>query len=163
MSKFLKVTDVQLANGGYLSTGKDNLPINHGGFVKAQKHAEYICTFAELAKGKDFEGKKADSLDDLKAKVAEALATKATVYVKAPKKVSQKTTKAVADEAMAFMNWKEESSKAEKMNEFLQQFDVLNDFEVNGLFFEDGIVKLNKIYTMKEIIKAVETTIDLVA
>lgn len=160
MKKFLKKSDLQLINGGYLSNG-DDAPVTNEAFVKAQKHAEYIVTFAKLAEGKTFTSKKADCLVQLEKDVKEALAAKSTTYVKGPKKVEKKLTKQLADEAMAFMAFEKDTSKSDKINAFLAQFDVLNEFEEFGLFFKEGIVKLNKIYTMSEVVSAVEKTIDL--
>ena len=160
MSKFLKVKDVQLLNGGYLSDGEGS-PVTNVDFIIVQRRAEYIVTFAALAKDKDFVGKKADSLDDLRAEVASELATKATVFVKSPKKASKKLATALHDEAMAFMNWEGESTNVEKMNAFLQEFEILRDFESHGLFFDDGIVKLNKIYSLDAVVAAVKSTINL--
>lgn len=161
MSKqFLKSGEIQLVNGGYLSN-KDEKPVFNSDFVVAQEHAHYIMTFAKLAKGKDFEGKEVDSLDDLKKEVAAALADEAPEYVKAPKEVKRPTTDKLAEEALAFVKYNEDKSKAEKVNAFLQQFNILKEFEDFGLFFEEDIVKLKKIYTLKEVVSAVEETIDL--
>jgi hypothetical protein len=160
MKKFLKVDGVKLINGGYLST-KDDAPVTNEAFVAAQKHAEYIVTFATMAKGKSFVAKKADSLDDLKAAVAKALETKKTAFVTTPKKPAQKATEGLAKEALAFLDYGKNVGKAEKVNAFLQQFNVLQDFEEFGLFFEEGIVKLNTIYTVKDVVDAVESTIEL--
>jgi hypothetical protein len=162
MKKFVKNTELVLVNGGYLSLNAEgNPPVTNEAFIAAQKRAEYICTFAKLAKGKDFKGKKADSLDELKSKVAAELATKDTVFVKAPKKVDKPMTQKLADEAMAFMKYEDSLGKNEKINKFLQEFNILNEFEEFGLFFEDGIVKLNKIYSLKEVVEAVKSTVDL--
>jgi len=163
MSKqFLKKGELQLVNGGYLSN-KGEQPVGNADFVNAQKHAEYIVTFAEKAKGKDFKGKEADSLEKLRSEVSALVSgNQATEFVKKPKTVSRPTGDKLASEALAFINFKEDSSKVEKINKFLQQFTVLKEFEDFGLFFEEDIVKLNKIYTMKEVIDAVTETIDLV-
>jgi len=161
MKKFVKSTEIALVNGGYLSLKEGESPINNKKFVQAQKHAEYIVTFAEMAKGKDFNGKKADSLQSLEKAVKEALASKATKFVEKSERPEKPLTEKLATEAMAFMNFEASSSKVEKINKFLQQFEILHEFESHGLFFKDGIVKLNKIYTMEEIIAAVESTIDL--
>jgi hypothetical protein len=160
MKTFLKSEGVQLVNGGYLST-MEGVPVSHEGFVKAQKHAEYILTFAELAKGKSFVAKEADSLDALKREVNKKLAAKKTMFVKSPKAPVKKLTQELADEAMSFMNFKKDSSKVDKINDFLQQFVVLAEFEEFGLFFDEDIVKLNRIYTMSEITKAVKAVIEL--
>jgi hypothetical protein len=64
---------------------------------------------------------------------------------------------------LAFIDFQETSSKVNKVNNFLQQFTVLHDFETFGLFFTQDIVKLNKIYTVAEIKQAVTEVIDLIA
>jgi len=161
MSKiFLKKGEIQLINGGYLSDKEGN-PVFNYTFHAAQMGAEYVVTFAEKAKGKDFKGKKADSLEELRAEVEEALKTKNKTYVTAPKEVTKKLHNQLKEEALAFLNYGEELSKTEKVNEFLQKFNVIAEFEEFGLFFEKDIYKLNKIYTIDEIVKAVESTIDL--
>jgi hypothetical protein len=161
MSKqFLKSGMVQLLNGGYLSN-KAESPIYNEKFVIAQQHAEYIVIFAELAKKKDFVGKKADNLEDLRQEVIRVLGTNAKIFVEKPKSVSKPTHEKLASEALAFINFQDSSSKVDKINNFLQQFSVISEFEEFGLFFEEEICKLNKIYTMKDVIKAVTETIDL--
>ena len=160
MKKFLKAADLQLVNGGYLSN-KEEAPVTNEAFVAAQKHAEYVITFAKMAKGKTFTAKKVDSIEDLKASVTAALATKKTKFVAVPKKPGMKTTDTLAKEAMAFLDYGKDVSKAEKVNAFLEQFEILKEFQDFGLFFEDGIVKLNKIYTIDEVVSAVESTIDI--
>lgn len=158
--QFLKNGQVSLVNGGYL-TSNDGKSVGHTEFVAAQKSAEYVITFAELAKGKDFVGKKADSLEDLKSQVASALATKERTFVTKPTEVTKPLTKQLADEAMAFMNFQKEGSKVDKINGFLQQFNVLAEFEEHGLFWDEQIVKLNKIYTLQEVVDATTSVIDL--
>ncbi len=82
-------------------------------------------------------------------------------YVKGPKAVSKPTHKLLEDEALAFINFGKETSKVDKVNTFLSSFNIINEFEEHGLFFDQGIVKMNKIYTMKQIIDAVTEVIDL--
>jgi len=161
MSKqFLKKDDLQLLNGGYLSN-KSSEPVNNVAFVNAQKHAEYVITFAALAKGKDFTGKKADCLQSLKNEVNALLTSKKRTFVEKPSLIEQTLTKQLKDEAMSFMNFQENSSKVDKINGFLAQFEVIAEFEEFGLFFESDIVKLNKIYTMENVTTAVKEVIDL--
>ena len=59
------------------------------------------------------------------------------------------------------MTFKENSLKTDKVNGFLQEFNLLQEAEEFGLFFEDGIVKLEAIYTVDQITVAVKETIDL--
>ena len=160
MKQFLKSTEVKLINGGYLSNSED-APVYNREFVEAQKHAEYIITFAALAEKKDFVGKKADNLASLELEVRNALAEKETKFVSSPDAPKKTMSDKLAAEAMSFMTFKEDSNKIEKINAFLQQFKVLHEFEEFGLFFEDDIVKLGKIYSMKEITEAVKSVIDL--
>ena len=161
MSTFLKNTELKLINGGYLSDAKGN-PVSNAEFVKAQKNAEYVMVFANLAKGKDFKGKQADSLSSLKAEVqAYFNNSRPTVFVEKPTEVVRPVTASLAKEAMAFMDFQETSSKVEKINNFLQQFNVINEFETFGLFFSQDIVKLTQIYTIAEITEAVTSVIDL--
>ena len=160
MKKFLKSADLQLINGGYLSN-KDGNPITNSEFVAVQKRAEYVITFAKHAKNKDFKGKKSDCLHTMVCEVNAELATKTTKFVKTPEKVEKELTNKLADEALAFMKFENDTTKVEKMNSFLQEFNTIHEFEEFGLFFDDGIVKLNKIYTMKQLVAAVEQTIDI--
>lgn len=160
MKQFLKKTELQLVNGGYLSNNEGS-PVTNKAFVEAQKHAEYIVTYAALSKGKDFVGKKADTLASLQKEVENALSKKDVQYIDAPSEIERTITDGLAKEAMAFMNFGAAKDKTDKMNKFLQQFNVLHEFEEFGLFFKDGIVKLDKIYTMEEVVSAVKSVIDL--
>ena len=162
MSKiFVKNGELALINGGYLVTGKAQTPVCSLEFVAVQKHAEWVVTFAEKAKGKDFVGKTADSLASVKAEVAKALAKSDVKYVTPPTEVKGDLTAKLREEAMAFINFNQESSKADKINKFLQQFNVVQEFEEFGLYFEENICKLNKVYTIKEIVAAVTEVIDV--
>jgi hypothetical protein len=161
MKQFLKKDELQLVNGGYLST-KDDKPVGNIQFVTAQRNAEYIMTFAKLAKDKNFKEVKIDSIGALKQEVIDFLdKSKPTKFVESPKEVKRPTTDKLASEALAFMDFQVGSNKTDKINNFLQQFTILSDFEEFGLFFEDEVVKLNELYTMKQIIEAVTETIDL--
>jgi hypothetical protein len=162
MSKiFVKSSDLKLVNGGYCVVGKEQTPVFNAEFMAVQKHAEWVVTFAEKAKGKDFEGKKADSIADVKAEVAKALASKKLQYVTPPTKVKGDLTDKLKAEALAFINFNGETTKVEKINEFLQGFNILQEFEEFGLYFSQDICKLNKVYSMKEVIEAVTSVIDL--
>ena len=161
MKTFLKQTEVELINGGYLSDKEGN-PVNHPEFVTAQLEADYIVKFAELAKGKNFEGTKADSLADVKSAVLAELAKKDVSYVEAGPEPKSTVGDKLSKEALDFHKFQEKLSSTGKINTFLQKFNVINDFEVNGLFFEQDVVKLNKIYTIKEVTEAVSQVIDLV-
>lgn len=159
MKQFVKNTELELKNGNHLFVG-DN-PVTNEEFVQCQRQAEYIVKFAELAKGKSFKDIKAYDLGKLRMEVMDALSEKDVLFVEKPSSVEQPLTKKLADEAMAFMNFQENSNKVDQINIFMQQFKVLRDFETVGLFFDQGIVKLNKIYTVDEVLSAVKETIEL--
>ena len=163
MSKiFVKKSDLALVNGGYLVTGKNETPVFNVQFISAQKHAEWVVTFAEKAKGKDFAGKTPDSIESVRAEVIKALSDKGIEYVKSPKSVGQDLTEKLKKEALAFIEFQGESSKTEKINKFLQRFNIIKEFEEFGLYFEEDICKLDKIYTIEEIVKAVTSVIDVI-
>lgn len=163
MSKiFVKKEELTLVNGGYVVTGKNETPVYNEQFITVQKHAEWVVTFAEKAKGKDFVGKVPDSIESVKEEVRKALSSKGVEYIKAPKKVKQDLTEKLQEEALAFIKYQGESSKTEKINKFLQQFNIIQEFEEFGLYFEEDICKLNKIYTIEEIVKAVTEVIDII-
>lgn len=162
MKQFLKKGEVQLINGGYLSN-YDNKPVHNAEFVRLQRRAEYITTFARLAKGKDFKGKKAESLSELRSQVIELLYESTPVVFLTSKKAPKlELTEKLKNEALSFISFQEDSSKVEKINEFMQDFLFLNEFEEFGLFFEDDVVKLNKIYTIEEVLEAVTECVDII-
>jgi hypothetical protein len=70
-------------------------------------------------------------------------------------------TEKLALEAFSFMAFAGESSKVEKVNNYLASFKAIYEFEKFGLFFEEDIIKLDKIYTMQEITDTVMEIIDL--
>jgi hypothetical protein len=163
MSKvFVKQADLKLKNGSYLVTGKDETPVSNTEFVQAQKRAEYIVTFAEACKGKDFKGKAADSLSAVMNSVNEKLADKSKKYIDAGTKPTGTMQSKLAKEALDFIKFDEKSSNADKVNNFLQEFNIIDKFEKIGLYFEEEVVELNKIYSMSEVIEAVEAVIELV-
>ena len=160
---FVKQEELSLVNGGYLVSGKDSTPVSNEEFVIAQKHAEYIISLAAATKGKDFVGKAPENLADIVSKVKEALYNKnITEFVKKPAKVKFPIGDQLKAEALAFIKGKTDSSNVDAINDFLIQFEVINEFEEFGLFFNQDIVKLNRIYTMKEIIDAVKAVINLI-
>jgi hypothetical protein len=160
MKKFLKNAELQLVNGGYV-TDKKGIPVTNEEFIKAQLAAEYIITYSEIAEKKDFVGKKADTIDSVVRETNELLYNKKIKFVETPEEIARPVEQSLMLEALSFISFKKDVSKTDKINEFMQQFIVLKDFEEFGLFFEEGIVKLNKIYTVQEITEAVVKSIDL--
>jgi len=158
---FLKSSELSLKNGGYL-TGKEGTPVNNVDFYNAQKHAEFVVKFAKAAKGKNFEGVKPDCIDAVREEVlADINKKKVTEFVATPKEVKRPTTDKLQKEALDFISFQTKKEDVDKTNEFLAQFEIIHEFENFGLFFEEDIVKLNRIYTMEEITEAVSSCIDL--
>lgn len=161
---FVKSEDLKLMNGGYLTYVKDGkeLPVSNPEFIKSQKDAEWIITFAKLAKTKDFKGKTVDSLEDLRKEVNLALKSKSVQFFETPELKVMELHSQLEKEAMAFVQHHENVNKVEKMNSFLQDFVVLKDFEEYGLFFEPSITKLNAIYTLNDVKEALTSCVNLI-
>jgi hypothetical protein len=161
MKTFLKKLDLQLVNGGYL-TSSAGKPVNNKQFVKAQNHAHFIVSFAKAIKGKDIKGKEAVSVEEIRKEVyAELFEAQEIQFVKKPKEVKRPLNKQLADEALSFVKFQEDSDRANKVNKFLQKFAILKEFEEYGLFFKEDIVKLNELYTLKQVVDSVNEVIDL--
>lgn len=161
--EFLNSTEVAVVNS-YLSKVVESgkvAPIYNHDFIIAQQQAEWVITFAEKAKGKDFIGKEADSIESVKEEVIKELGNKDTQYLKTPELPKQKLQNQLASEALNWIKGNEEIEKTQKINSFMQRFNTINEFEEVGLFFEQDIIKLAKIYTIKEITEAVKEIIDL--
>ena len=157
-SNFKTVKEVVIAKGGYLADAKSNKPVSNKDFVHAQLRAHRLVSIAAKMKGKNFKATKIHSIHAIVKEVeAELSATRTEEFVSVPKVKKGKLTQQLADEAAAFVNGAVEANKAKNLNNKLQEFIVINDFETTGLFFTSKISKLEKIYTMKEIIAAAET------
>lgn len=160
---FVKKEDLKLINGGYLVAGEKELPVFHKKFIYLQRRARYIVEFAKAAKKYDFVGKKADSIKELKQKVLKELDSERIIeYITVTKEPKTPISSKLREEALAFIEFDVKKNETEKVNKFLQDFNCLTEFEEFGLYFDDShIVKLEKIYTMAEIVKAVKDTINL--
>lgn len=162
--KFYNKEQITLMNGGYLSDPEGN-PVTNKKFIKAQRAASYVITLAELAEGKTFKAKEADSLEELFAAVKERMEAIPTVeFVKIGKAPEQPLTKQLKDEALAFIAHKDGEVITKKINDYLQKFVILQQFEEHGLFFtpaETPIRFQKKIYSMAEVIEATTKVIDL--
>ena len=159
--KFLTKEEVFVVKG-YLSSDKAKVqPISNAKFIETQKHAEYVIALAEAAKDKDFKGKQADSFEDFRRDVINALSDKGVTYIKEPKKVETELSNQLKNEALAFIKYGEDLQTTDAINNYLQRYNVIKEFEEIGLFFEDEIEKIDKIYTIDEITKAAKAIIDL--
>lgn len=157
MTKQFKTSkEVTLHASGFISD-KDNNPIMNADFVRLQKDADYIVRLAAKMKGKDFKGAVPVQMEDLVAELTSEMNSEGRVqFVAAPKKPKSTVTDKLQGEAMEFMKFHENAFNTERINEYLQKFTPLSEFEEFGLFFEPGVAKLNKIYTIKEITDATE-------
>jgi hypothetical protein len=154
---FVKNGGLTTVNGGYLvvNDGKDT-PVFHQEFVTLQQEAAYLVTLAEKTKGVDFKGKKATTFAEVVESVRKEMATKARTYVSVPTEVAQPLTNQLKDEALAWLSYQKDGSKAEKVNRIMQKFNVIAEFEEFGLYFNtDKIVKLDALYSLDQITEAV--------
>ena len=63
----------------------------------------------------------------------------------------------------SFMQADEEAQDANRINKNMQEFCVISEFENHGLFFKAGVSKLEKIYSIEEILVAAETVYAVLA
>jgi hypothetical protein len=140
---------------GYLTNGDDMKPIYNQEFVDAQLEGAKICFIADNLRGKDFSEK--ETLD-VNKHIISALYDYCTVkdykYTEAPKKVKTPVQDSLAKEAMLFHNNFQKTTLQDKINKRMQSFNILKDFEENGLYFDEGIVKLEKLITTTDIVEA---------
>ncbi len=162
MNQFLLQSELSLNKAGYL-IGKKEMPVNNESYVEAQSKAHFIVSLANAIKGKNFKAGKIDNLDSIIAEVRAAIGNSNQTYGTAP----VKPTSAVNDEmvkfALDFDKFKTEESKFGKFNEFMNQFNAINDVESVGDYFSEGVVKLKAIYTIAQITEAVQSNIDVLA
>jgi hypothetical protein len=156
--EFVSKGAATLQNGNYLYS---TTPITNSEFVEAQTLAHKLVTLSNLTKGKTFKVNEVYTKAQLQSDLIAALSTKDYTYVEAPKAPERPINDAQAKEALDWMKFGKESDKANRVNSYMQRFNVLRDYEEVGLFFEGGLVKLAKIYTVNEIQEAVTTVIDL--
>ena len=148
MRKFLKKEDLQLVNGGYVSDKQQN-PVYNKQFYEAQLHADYVVNFAKLAKGKNFTGIAPDSIEKVREEVSALLQNNKTInFVKKQEVTEMPLTLQLKSEALNFIKSEESNAKVKQINNYLQQFAIIKEFEDFGLFFDDEICKLNKIYEL---------------
>jgi hypothetical protein len=150
--EFLSSKEVSIS-GGYLTKNGDmKSPVNHSEFVAAQKEANVLCMLAAKVTLTDFTVKKVPLFSDLMEEVRrENLAAERVLHIDVPVEPARPTASKLAEEALSWLNFEQGKSKVEKVNDMLQKFNIISDFEKVGLYFDGGIVKLQRIYTMKEI------------
>lgn len=160
--EFLKNTDLDLNPAGYLVSKTSKKPVKHVDFIEQQKKAEYVVKLADAIKGKTFKAGKLDDLEAIKKEVRDAIGkTAQNKYVDDPSKPKSDVKDQLVKYALDFVQYSEDKSKADKVNEFMNQFNSINDVEQVGEYFDEGLVKLSKIYTISEILAAVQSNIEV--
>lgn len=162
--EFLKSSQLELNPAGYLISTETKKPVYLGSFIQQQLSAEYIIRMAEAVKGKTFVAGKLDNLDAIRNQVKnEMFAQQTKNYVATPKQPQSKLNDELVEYALNFAKFQESVDATSKINTFMNQFNKIDDVEQVGDYFEEGLVKLTKIYTIKEILAAVKTNIDILA
>lgn len=155
--EFLTSKEVSLNPAGYLVNTKTNKPVTHSAFVEQQRKAEYTIRLADAVKDKTFTAPKLDSIDAIRAEVMSAINSKSIKeYVAAPTKPVSKVNEELVDYALKFVAFEEDTKNAEKINKIMSEFDAMEAIESVGDYFSEGLVKLNKIYTVAEVLSAVQ-------
>lgn len=159
--QFLKLNEISLNPAGYLVATETNKPVNHKEFAEQQKRAHYVVKLAEAIKDKNFKPCKVDNLDEIAKQVqADIDAKDVTNYVTAPEKPTSKVQEELVQFALDFASYGDKKEQTDKINTFMQTFNAINNTEQFGEYFNEGLVKLNKIYSISEILEAVKINID---
>lgn len=156
--EFLTAKQLELNAAGYLISKDSKKPVNHVDFVKQQKSAEYIVKFAEAIKDKNFTASEVDNLQEIKASVMAAINDTAKSYVSEPAKPTSKVKDELVKYALDFVNYEDSKVEASKINEIMNEYNKIDDVESVGDYFSEGVVKLNAIYSIKQILAAVKIT-----
>ena len=158
--QFLTTNKLELNAAGYLVS--NDQPVTHAQFVAEQKNAEYICKLADAIKGKKFKADKVDDLASIKAEIRASInATRSYTYEAVPAEPTSKIKDELTQFALDFDKFQDEKGNVEKVNSLMQQFNTIKDIETVGDYFSEGVVKLNKIYSIDEILSAVKATVDI--
>ena len=160
--EFLTSAQISLNKAGYLVSNETNKPVfPTGTWVGEQRAAEYIVKLAEAIKDKTFSVNKIDDLSAIKQEVRNSINKANTKnYVDEPTKPVSNVNDELVKFALDFVGYEDQKSKADKINSFMQQFNSINDVEQMGEYFDEGLVKLNKIYTIAEILEAAKIHIE---
>jgi hypothetical protein len=154
--EFLVIEQLELNKAGYLISNVSSKPVTHDVFVAQQKAAEYTVKLAAAIEGKTFKASEVDSLEAIKAEVKASInSTSVKSYVAAPAKPKSEVKEELLKFALDYTSFEEDTAKTAKINEMMNKFNKINDVQELGEYFTEGLVKLNKIYTIAEILKAV--------
>jgi hypothetical protein len=161
MNIFLKSSDLSLNPAGYLIATTADKPVTHAAFVEQQKRAHYVVKLSAALEGKNFKACKIDDLDAIVRKVQKEIdATDVRNYVTPPSKPTSKVNDEIVQFALDYAAYGDDKAKADRINTFMQTFNAVNAIQEVGDYFQEGLVKLNKIYTIAEVLEAVKINID---
>lgn len=158
--EFLTSKELSLNPANYLINTKTGKPVTHEAFIKQQRDAEYIVKLAAAISGKTFTHGKLDNLEAIKAEVRASMTSTKVNYVDAPEKPVSKVNDELVKFALDFASFEGEKEKANKINEFMNQFNDIKSIEEIGDYFSESVVKLAKIYTVAEILAAVRVHVE---
>lgn len=161
MTTFVKSSELSLLNGGYLMS--NNQPVTNNEFVEAQRKAHFYNKLAENVAGKNFKNNPIESFESIYAKtLAEINSTKKIELVKKVN-VEMPLGDELIKEAKSWEESQVYNNKADKINTIItEEFSSIVDFEEFGLFFESGIIKLERIYTIDEITTYLSIIVDFI-
>lgn len=159
--EFLKSNEINLNPAGYLVSTATNKPVIHKEFVEQQKRAEYVVKLADAIKNKNFKVQQVDNLDAIKEQVRKSIEeNNVKNYISAPEKPISQVNEELVKFALDYASYGEKKNESTKINAFMQTFNSISSVEEVGDYFIEGLVKLNKIYTIGEILTAVQINID---
>lgn len=150
---FLNANELKLINGGYLASTKDGKPVTHAEFVHQQTLAHSAAILAGVLKTKNFKGVKADTFGDALEEARKILNETEKVTYATKEEVEHRLLKQLKEEAMSFIKNVKNNSEVDRLNDSMQTFNDIHTCEEIGLYFTEGLVKLNKIYTIAEILE----------
>jgi hypothetical protein len=159
--EFLKRSEIELNSANYLVSKVTGNPVTHAEFVGQQKAAEYMVKLAAAVRGKNFKPGKVDNLQAIKNEVMKSITQSQTIqYVEGPAQPKSKVQDEVVKYALDFAAFQGKKDSIENINKVMNNYNKINDVETVGEYFTEGLVKLNKIYTIDEILDAVNESID---
>ena len=158
--QFLTLKDLQLNAAGYLVSKTDKKPVTHSAFVAQQSAADYIVRLSQAIEGKTFKAAKVDNLEAIKASVRAAMADTNHKYVATPSKPTSKVNDELVRFALEFDAYNDKKGQVDTINNFMQQFNTINDVQTVGEYFSEGVVKTT-LHDIPTILAAVTACVEL--
>lgn len=156
--EFLKSSELSLNPANYL-IGTSNKPVTHPQWVVEQQKADYVVRLAKAMEGKTFKASKLDDINAIKAEVRAAMTGTSTSYIPVPAKPTSKVNDEIVQYALDFAKYEDNKIEAENINNIMQGFNTINAVESVGDYFSEGVVKVSNIYSIKEILAAVQAIV----